>query len=498
MSGKSNKLYNSFIFSSLNRHYPRFFSFVISLGILFWFFARSWRGLLVSFTGDDIMNIYWSCEASWGRLLFANFLPFTSEYRPLGAICYRVLYELFGLNPIPFRIFFYTVLICNAYLLFRLGRALTSSLEIGILAATLGCFHPRMFDIYLNNGTIYDVLCATFYLLGVIVYVEARLKGTLTFGCVLLILGLEAAAINSKETGITIPLMLLAYEWVYHRDALMRRDRPELRKFVTIVGSILIAFGAAASRFQAGSRLIHNESYHLRISLKQYLATTKKFYENLFYLDEHLLIPIAVFFMVLSLVAISTVSKSKPIQFAALFVLITPLPVNFIPARELYAAYVSVFGWAILASTTLVAFRKRVYAWLWGTGAPAQGAIHPEQCWLLLCVLIVISALEIHDRPISWQDGLCPNNKVCTYLQDLSLLRPKMNTKDAVLLLSDGFEDGDWTPILAYRLARHDLTITIDRAVFLGHILSAPEQSQYHYVIRHNGKHLELMPIGIK
>lgn len=47
---------------------PRLFSIFLALSITIWFLTQSCRGL----SGDDIMNICRSCEASWTRLLTAN------------------------------------------------------------------------------------------------------------------------------------------------------------------------------------------------------------------------------------------------------------------------------------------------------------------------------------------------------------------------------------------------------------------------------------------
>ena len=103
---------------------PKAFALCLALIITAWFLAQSWRGLTVFFTGDDIMNIYWSCEASWTRLLTANLTPFTTEYRPLGALLYRALFETFGLNPLPFRLLFYSLMLANTFLCFQLARLL--------------------------------------------------------------------------------------------------------------------------------------------------------------------------------------------------------------------------------------------------------------------------------------------------------------------------------------------------------------------------------------
>ena len=123
---------------------PKMFSACVGLLIVVWLLSQSWRGLFVYFTSDDIMNMYWARETSIGRLLIANLAPFTTEYRPAGAGLYRILYGIFGLEPLAFRVVFYALLLCNAWLCYRLGKSLSKSAEIAVLGAFLASFHNRL------------------------------------------------------------------------------------------------------------------------------------------------------------------------------------------------------------------------------------------------------------------------------------------------------------------------------------------------------------------
>lgn len=91
-------------------------------------------GVWASFYADDIMNLYWAfANVSWGKLLAANIVPFTTVYRPMGALYYRSVFEVAGLNPLGFRLVTYAFLYLNILLLILVVRRLTGSSEIALI-----------------------------------------------------------------------------------------------------------------------------------------------------------------------------------------------------------------------------------------------------------------------------------------------------------------------------------------------------------------------------
>ncbi len=85
----------------------------VPLAVAAFLLRRTWPGLTIYFSGDDIMNLYWAWTAAPARLALANFVPFTTEYRPLGAALYRTLFAVFGFEPLPFRIVAYALILLN-------------------------------------------------------------------------------------------------------------------------------------------------------------------------------------------------------------------------------------------------------------------------------------------------------------------------------------------------------------------------------------------------
>jgi hypothetical protein len=58
--------------------------------IAVWFLGQTWKAILAQFDDDDLMNTYQAWTLPLSRLLIGNLTPFTSVYRPLGSLLYRL------------------------------------------------------------------------------------------------------------------------------------------------------------------------------------------------------------------------------------------------------------------------------------------------------------------------------------------------------------------------------------------------------------------------
>jgi hypothetical protein len=142
---------------------------------LFLFFT--WRGLLLYYTGDDLMNLYgyWSKPVS--ALVKGNIFFWTPYYRPFGGIIYRTLFAIFGFNPAPVYVLFYGAMLLNLWLAYLVFKRIGRSREIGAIATLLYAFHGKFDYLYYNAGSMYDVFCFLFFFLALLIYLNARLQG---------------------------------------------------------------------------------------------------------------------------------------------------------------------------------------------------------------------------------------------------------------------------------------------------------------------------------
>src|SRR5947207_710512 len=146
---------------SRSPHLLAFLAAAIIASLPLWF-ARS--GLFVYLTGDDTMNIYKAWREPYYRILLENIFYFTPAYRPFGSLVYRLLFDVAGVHALPYRIVCFALMLGNIYLIYRTAAAITTK-EAGMLAALFASYNSAFIDLYYNTGTIYDLLCFTFYFL---------------------------------------------------------------------------------------------------------------------------------------------------------------------------------------------------------------------------------------------------------------------------------------------------------------------------------------------
>lgn len=129
-------------------------------------------------------------------------------YRPLRNVSYLIDYILFGLNPLGFHAVNLILHIQNIILLGYLVRLMTGSTFIPVVAAALFALHPIQTEAVSWIKGRDDLLCTFFYLSSLALYLKGRdTKGYLYWGSVISF----ALALFSKETALTLPLMIFLY-----------------------------------------------------------------------------------------------------------------------------------------------------------------------------------------------------------------------------------------------------------------------------------------------
>lgn len=264
----------------------------VFIALLFagFFFYCAGFGLRTHFGYDDVMNISFAWDPPLQDLALALANPFTTFYRPVGSLVYRLVFDIFGLNPSPFRVVVYGFLLLNLYLVYKLALRLSGSGEIAALSALLYTFHGRLAGIYLNNGTLYDVVCATFTFLTLLYYIGVRQTGRrIGRWAWLNLLALFICALNAKEMAAAIPLLLLIYEWIYHRPA-SKRPAALLRWLFgeglpALVCSAL-ALLAARARVGDGGPMHASVYYAMTFTAAQFLEHWRRLMSGLLYVPD--------------------------------------------------------------------------------------------------------------------------------------------------------------------------------------------------------------------
>ncbi len=302
------------------------------------------------FAPDDMQNMYtyWN-RGAWG-VIKANLLVATSFYRPLAGLFYLPIFQLFGLNPLPYRIAIYAMLLLNIGLLYGLARQLTASRETAAFATLIGCFHSTAVLVYVSTAMIYEVLCYAFLLGALWWYVRIRSQGrALSVRELLIFALLFACALNSKEMAVVLPAMLVGYEIVYRG-----LRRPSLRELIPIALAGMMSAVYLGGKLFGAETLTNIAAYRPEYSVDRYLETASRYAADVLMHKEPLSDALTVAFW-LVLFGIAAVLRRRNMWFGAAFAFLAYLPLNFVQPRQGFVLYIPLAGFSIYAADLLVA-----------------------------------------------------------------------------------------------------------------------------------------------
>ena len=183
--------------------------------VLVWFVYFTHDGLGVHFAVDDLGNMAHYYRGGPLALAISQFTLWRGDYRPMGGLFYVPILAVAGLNPVPYQAALLAILLVNVYLVYRLARQLGAGELAAGLAALVVAYHAGLHNLYYNAAFVYDALCCFFFLAAFLYYLRVRQSPSMPR--VAFFLALDLCALNSKEMAVTLPLVLLAYEWIYHR-----------------------------------------------------------------------------------------------------------------------------------------------------------------------------------------------------------------------------------------------------------------------------------------
>jgi len=178
-------------------------SLFLAAAVLFFILNRpAYQGY---FQSDDFDTMGWA-----GALRLQDFARWlvtpqmsTVNFRPVGAFYYHVIIGSFGLDFPKYLVPLHALHLLNIWLVWLLIRRL----GLGPFAAVAGAFffgfHAALFDAWWKPMFVFDLLCGTFSLAALVLYVYDR--WILSFVAFWL-------AYKSKELAIMLPVALLCYE----------------------------------------------------------------------------------------------------------------------------------------------------------------------------------------------------------------------------------------------------------------------------------------------
>jgi hypothetical protein len=396
-------------------------------------------GLRAYFTPDEMMNLY----GAWFR-------PLAESRRPVGDLFYRIFFNAFGLDPLPYRIACFAMLAANLALLYLLCVKLSGSREVAALACLLGAYHAHLADLYYSTDTVYELLCFLFYFGALALYVQVRQRAA---PWRVLVLVLYLCALGSKEMAVTLPLFLALYDLIYYPPAprlaaalaWAGRELRRLWPFFLLTAALILLKTVGQGRVTVNSDYLPNFSWQVLIANWRHYAYDL-FYGAIAFTGMR----IELLWIVVLLPGFAL--RKRDVVFAACVILLGILPVVLIAERGFYAVYLTLPGWYLLIAQSLVSARERLL--------PRPGAAAPAILFLLVAACLV---------PLHWREKPRGKAWVAEAHQSVrSVLEPlrgyTVPRGGKVLILDDPFPKDDFILTFMFRLAFRDDGIQVRRA----------------------------------
>jgi hypothetical protein len=263
------------------------------------------------FNDDDMDNLVQTRQAAWSEFGSAVVSPKISafNFRPMGHAYYKVLGAWAGLNYRPYVAVLHGIHLLNVWLVWLLLRRMGAGVLPAAAGSLLFAFHMACFDGYWKPMFVFDVACATWVLLCLLLY----LRGNWVLALIPYWL-----AYKTKEPAIALPVVLLAHEYILGE-----------RRWRRVVPFAVIAASFALQAI-VGNRGSDND-YTLRFTLPAVWKTFR------FYSSQILLLPYAG----VLLLGLALLVKDRRARFGLLCIALFLGPLWFLPGR-LFAVYLYV------------------------------------------------------------------------------------------------------------------------------------------------------------
>ena len=474
----------------MSPQFPRAHDFSLTLLVVVYFLYLVWPATHDYLNPDDTMNLYVAWTTPVAALLKGTFAFWTGAIRPVGSLYYRLIYALGGFHPLPFRLTCFLLLILNLVLAFQFYRLLTA-LRDAFLAAFIGCFHGAMWTIYSSTGTIYDILCQTFVLTAVILYVAGRRQGGISLLRVILIWLCTILAIGSKEMAYTLPLVFVCYELTFHPPEALGAIGPWVRQQFPAVGvTALFSVAAWLGRKAAKNGVDQLYGYKPLLTSENILHALRQYLYLLSFKTMIFTSAQAVLLLTMALL-LALLLRSHVMLFGWLYTTVFAIPLLIVPPRHSgYVLYVPSTGLALYAAGAIrfgTIFLERVtlnLAWR----SPWARAARNIMLSLVLLATILLHFLQRH-LVVARDFAPGGEDQVRVLSEDVLRLYPRLPTNTRLLLINDAFGDERWQPMFVIHLTYGDrsLKITKMRQERTGVLRILP--GAYDHVLVYDGGH---------
>jgi hypothetical protein len=293
---------------------------LLGMAILFLLANRgSYKGY---FQDDELNNLSWTRDIpalEFGKAaLSPKFFP--NNFRPVGHFYFREMSLLYGLDFPKYLPILHLAHFLNAWMVWMLARRLGLPPLASSMGALFFAFHMAAFDIYWKPMYVFDLLCATFCLASLLLYIGRRY--ILSFCAFWL-------AYKSKELAVMLPVVLAGYEFWLAKP----------RRWTPLIPFFVVSFSFGVQSILLNQNIDNDYTFRFTPAA---LRTTLSFYSSSLLLEPY---------AGLALIPLPFLSRDRRVWFGAAMLWLFLAPLLFLPGR-LFAAYcyLPLAGLAVMAS----------------------------------------------------------------------------------------------------------------------------------------------------
>jgi hypothetical protein len=463
-----------------------------------YFLYLAWPATRDYLNPDDSMNLYFAWSASIASLLKGAFGFWTGAIRPVGGLYYHFVYALGGFNPLPFRATCFLLLILNLVLSYQFYRLVTASLRDSFLAAFFGCFHGSMWNIYASTGTIYDILCQTFVLTALILYVMGRSRGAISWRRAALIWLSQILAIGSKEMAYTLPLIFVCFELVFHPPGSWASVSLWVRRQLRVAGVTgLISIAAWIGRKASHPATDQLYGYQTLLTTENLLHSLRE-YLYIFSFKTVAFSSAQAVAVVTGALLAAILIRSRVMLFGWLYAMVFVIPLLIVPPRHSgYVLYIPFTGCALYLTGAIRWVCSLVERATQSQASPSSFLRAAPGDVILFLFLLTTMFLHREERRLAVARDFGPGGEdlVRVLSEDISRLYPKLPRNTRILLVNDAFGNEAWQPMFVVQLTygARSLQITKMRWEAKSGVLPIPSGT-YDHVFAYDGEHYREVP----
>jgi hypothetical protein len=390
-----------------------------------YFFWKAPISLQADWTHDDLMNCYRAFEYSYARIWhdIVFFWQPTPFFRPLGQLFYKLIFDQWHMAQLPQRIAQSALLVANACLLGHLAYRMSKNLAYGLAVMAIAAFHPHWTHLYLNTGTIYEVLAFFFVYLGLWLHIELREK---PWGALPVFLSF-ILALNAKESGIVLAPLIVIYELIFSRRI------PWLLSAIFAASGLAFILGRIYGPEGLNSIGMYKPSY----TLSTYLTRFQQYFGHL------ILWPKAPVWACLAICALPALTRTKLGVFAATIFPVAILPLAFVPERGLEGVYIACAALALGAASFIPLLKT-------------------NRTQLIAAILLWAFAAKLMPAQRGRWGSEQEQRDIRVFHEDLKRLVPQMPPRVQVRFVKEPFPpESCWASVFSTRLLYRDLSIEV-------------------------------------